>query len=124
MHQMCHAALRKARTRFGNKQHVTVCHKLRSRVTQILADPLSRAVANRDHAVFLAFVQRLMRACSNRAPTGIRNRALIVTLWRAQLRIGEALALKPSDIGEGTIRVLRGKSSTVSRPSTSKPKPS
>ncbi len=56
-------------------------------------------------------VQRLMRACSHRAPTGIRNRALIAILYRAGLRIGEALSLriKDLDLAEGTIRVLNGK---------------
>jgi integrase/recombinase XerD len=56
-------------------------------------------------------VQRLIKACSNRAPTGIRNRALIVMLWRGQLRISEALALRMKDIdaAAGTVRVLHGK---------------
>jgi site-specific recombinase XerD len=56
-------------------------------------------------------VESLIRACSNRAPTGVRNRALIVVLWRGGLRIGEALALKPKDLDPeaGTIRVLHGK---------------
>ena len=49
----------------------------------------------------------LMRACSNRAPTGIRNRALITTMYRGGLRLGETLALKPKD--RGTITVLHGK---------------
>jgi site-specific recombinase XerD len=53
----------------------------------------------------------LIKACSNRAPTGIRNRALIVTLWRCGLRVSEALALRTKDIDlkAGTIRVLHGK---------------
>jgi site-specific recombinase XerD len=47
----------------------------------------------------------------NLPPTGVRNRALVVLLWRAGLRISEALALMPKDLDatEGTIRVLRGK---------------
>ena len=53
----------------------------------------------------------LMRACSPRAPTGIRNRALIAILYRAGLRLAEALSLKPKDLDRdaGTLRVLRGK---------------
>ena len=53
----------------------------------------------------------LIGACSRRAPTGSRNRALIITLYRAGLRIGEALALKPKDLDAdaGTFRVLHGK---------------
>ena len=43
-------------------------------------------------------VVALMRACSRRAPTGIRNRALIAVLYGAGLRISEALALKPKDV--------------------------
>ncbi len=39
-------------------------------------------------------VKALIRACSNRAPTGIRNRALITVMYRAGLRLSEALALK------------------------------
>lgn len=56
-------------------------------------------------------VKSLIRACSNRAPTGIRNRALITVLYRAGLRLSEALALKPKDIDadRGTITVLHGK---------------
>jgi integrase/recombinase XerD len=45
-----------------------------------------------------ADVRALMVGCSKRAPTGVRNRALIALLWRSGLRISEALALKPSDI--------------------------
>jgi site-specific recombinase XerD len=56
-------------------------------------------------------VNALMRACSKRAPTGVRNRALIAVLYRGQLRISEALALKPKDLDRktGTVRVLHGK---------------
>ena len=56
-------------------------------------------------------VFRLIRACSNRAPTGIRNRALIVTLYRSGLRLSEALGLFPKDLDRdaGTLRILHGK---------------
>ena len=56
-------------------------------------------------------VKALIRACSMRAATGIRNRALIVVLYRAGLRVGEALALFPKDLDAqaGTIRILHGK---------------
>lgn len=56
-------------------------------------------------------IVRLLQACSPTAPTGIRNRALIVLLWRGGLRIGEALKLKPADVDAkaGTVRVLHGK---------------
>ncbi len=56
-------------------------------------------------------VGRLIGACSRRAPTGVRNRALIAVLYRAGLRISEALDLFPKDLDleAGSIRVLRGK---------------
>lgn len=56
-------------------------------------------------------IDALMASCSNRAPTGIRNRALLVVLWRGMLRINEALHLKPADFNatDGKIRVLVGK---------------
>ena len=58
-------------------------------------------------------VRGLIRACSNRAPTGVRNRAMIVVIYRGGLRIAEALALRPKDVNPdaGTIRILRGKGS-------------
>lgn len=53
----------------------------------------------------------LISACSPRAPTGVRNRALIATLWRTGLRVGEALALelRDVDLDAGTLRVRHGK---------------
>ena len=56
-------------------------------------------------------IDLVLKQCSRRAPTGIRNRALFVLLWRGGLRISEALALMPKDIDviKGTIRILHGK---------------
>ena len=56
-------------------------------------------------------VKSLIQCCSNRAPTGIRNRALITVLYRGGLRLSEALALKPKDLDPdaGTVTVLHGK---------------
>lgn len=55
-------------------------------------------------------VERLLGACSG-SPIGLRNRALIVAMWRGGLRVSEALGLLPKDFdqAEGTLRVLRGK---------------
>ncbi len=52
----------------------------------------------------------VMRACGSR-PEGVRLRALIVVLWRAGLRISEALALAESDLDRrrGAVLVRRGK---------------
>ncbi len=58
-------------------------------------------------------IRALLDGCSRRAPTGVRNRALILTLWRAGLRIDEALTLGPQDVKledhEPVIRVRRAK---------------
>jgi integrase/recombinase XerD len=56
-------------------------------------------------------VHALLGACDAGTLSGIRNRALLVLLWRTGLRCAEALALRPSDIDfeAGTVRVLRGK---------------
>jgi site-specific recombinase XerD len=58
-----------------------------------------------------AEIAALLRQCSVKAPTGIRNRALIAVMYRAGLRISEALALRPADVNpaDGTLRVLHGK---------------
>jgi integrase len=52
-------------------------------------------------------VRALIKACSNRASTGIRNRALLVLLYRAGCRISEALRLLPKylDRAAGTATV-------------------
>ena len=56
-------------------------------------------------------VAAIIGACSARSRTGIRNRALLILLYRSGLRISEALALKPSSIDweRRTCRVLHGK---------------
>lgn len=55
-------------------------------------------------------VVRLLDQCGD-TPTEIRNRALIVLLWRAGLRVSEALALRPHhvDFEARTVTVMRGK---------------
>ena len=58
-----------------------------------------------------AEVCALMSVCGRHAPTGQRNRALIALLYRAGLRINEALSLYPKDLelNDGSVRVLNGK---------------
>ena len=55
-----------------------------------------------------AEVQALIGKCSSRSVSGIRNRAMLTLLYRSGLRVGELLALKPSDVdfGQHTIRLL------------------
>lgn len=56
-------------------------------------------------------IDRLLRVCSKRAPSGRRNRALLALLWRSGLRLGEALALTPKDVDlqEFVVRIQEGK---------------
>jgi len=58
-----------------------------------------------------AEVRALLAACDGTTLTGMRNRALLVVLWRAGLRIAECLALRECDIdlSAHTIRVRFGK---------------
>jgi site-specific recombinase XerD len=55
-------------------------------------------------------VEALLKACGKSA-TGLRNRAAICLMWRAGLRVSEALAIEARDIDltAGTVRVRRGK---------------
>lgn len=56
-------------------------------------------------------IAQLMQGCSPKCPTGLRNRALIVCLWRAGLRVSEAIALAPKDFdpAKGLLRIHNGK---------------
>jgi site-specific recombinase XerD len=56
-------------------------------------------------------VKRLINSCSRRSPTGIRNKAFLVVLYRSGLRVSEALGLMPKDcdVQAGTLRVLKAK---------------
>jgi len=56
-------------------------------------------------------IDALLQACGSDKWTDRRNSALIVLMYRAGLRVSEALALRPCDIDldSGAIRVLHGK---------------
>lgn len=56
-------------------------------------------------------VRALMGAASRQGECGVRDRALIATLFRSGLRIAEALDLMPKDVdlGTGAVAVLEGK---------------
>jgi len=55
-------------------------------------------------------VMMLLAACGD-DPLGLRDRALVAVMYRAGLRVSEALALLPKDIDQTrrAVRVLRGK---------------
>jgi integrase/recombinase XerD len=57
-------------------------------------------------------VSAIIGQCSRRAPTGIRNRALLTLLYRSGLRVSEILAVRPSDVdlAKHSIRLLDTKS--------------
>jgi integrase len=57
-------------------------------------------------------VVALLGRCSRRAPTGIRNRALIMLLYRSGLRVSEALSIRAADVNldSHSIRLLDTKS--------------
>jgi integrase/recombinase XerD len=56
-------------------------------------------------------VAAIIAQCSAKAPTGIRNRAMLTLLYRSGLRVSEVLALRPADVNldAHTVRVLHGK---------------
>lgn len=56
-------------------------------------------------------VRQLIKSCSGKAATGLRNKALVAVLYRCGLRISEALSLHLKDIDAeaGSLRVLKAK---------------
>ena len=56
-------------------------------------------------------VAAIIGGCSPKAPTGIRNRAMLWLLYRSGLRVSEIVALRVSDVDLSldTVRVLHGK---------------
>ena len=65
---------------------------LPSPVGSVDETPLSNELLTPEEAV------ALVAASSSRAPTGLRNRALVAMMYRSGLRPGEALALHPGDV--------------------------
>lgn len=93
-----------------------MCAGRRSReleITSRKSAPAARAperapnVAASDELLTHDEARQLIRSASNRAPTGIRNRALIAMMYRVGLRPGEALALRVSDVNlvEATVSI-------------------
>jgi site-specific recombinase XerD len=62
-----------------------------------------------------AEVQAMIGLCSTRAPTGIRNRAMLMLLYRSGLRVSELTQLRPSgvDLAHHSLRLLDTKSGTA-----------
>jgi site-specific recombinase XerD len=62
-------------------------------------------------------IEKLIGRCSRRAPTGLRNRALLVLGWRSGLRCQEALdlMLKDIDFDAALITVRHGKGDRTRR---------
>jgi site-specific recombinase XerD len=56
-------------------------------------------------------VQAVLKTCNLRYPTGVRDRALLGLMYRAALRVSEALDLAPGDVDHDRklIRVMHGK---------------
>ncbi len=52
---------------------------------------------------------RQLLACCTSGSLGLRNKALIMVLWRCGLRISELLDLRACDITPESVRVLHGK---------------
>jgi site-specific recombinase XerD len=99
----------------------TVCAGRRSRELEITSQETARAVTAPELTSKSSVVDELLthdearhliRSASNRAPTGIRNRALIAMMYRVGLRPGEVLALDVRDINldEGTVSIPARKS--------------
>lgn len=59
------------------------------------------------HVLTLEELKKLLGACSRKASTGLRNRALLALGYGAGLRVSEALALRVEDLDldAGTVRV-------------------
>lgn len=73
--------------------------------------PTNRGVKFPSEVLSVEEARRLVLAPSGCAPTGVRNRGLLAVMYGAGLRLGEVLALRPSDVDvdAGSIRVLHGK---------------
>lgn len=89
-------AVRSPVTLPGNRAGISPAHAGRTLPPEVLTPEEARA---------------LLRVPSPRAPTGIRNRALLAVLYRGGLRISEALALERRDLNSAacTLTVRHGK---------------
>lgn len=75
------------------------------------ATPWNRGHRNPTEILSASEIAKLLNQCSKRSGSGLRNRALIICLWRGGLRIAEALALtiEDVDLDRATLHVRHGK---------------
>jgi integrase/recombinase XerD len=59
----------------------------------------------------VAEARRLLDSLRDRSPAGLRDRAVLETLYATGIRAGELAAVKPGDVDteEGTLRIVQGK---------------
>lgn len=62
-------------------------------------------------------IEALLRSCSRRAPSGVRNRTILAVAYRCGLRVSEiiSLRLKDLDLDSGLITVRHGKGDRLRR---------
>ena len=73
------------------------------------AKPWNRGRTSPTELISPAEIAKLINQCGRASGMGLRNRAIIVTLWRAGLRVAELTALELKDIGTNSIHVRHGK---------------
>jgi integrase/recombinase XerC len=84
-------------------------------VTDALAVPANKGRKLPPELLTPEDVRALLAACSATAPTGVRNRALVATLYRAGLRLDEALTLHPADVDVAASVIHAGRAGGHSR---------
>src|SRR5438128_785724 len=79
--------------------------------------PANKGVRYVSEPLTVAEVHALLKACRRKSATGIRAAAMIVLGWRAGLRVGEVLLLRPADIDHerGVVHVLHAKGGSRKR---------
>jgi integrase len=80
-----------------NSSHASSCVPAPAELDGAMSSPAPEQAQGPRALLAESEVQRLLLAASERAPTGVRNRALVALLYCTGLRLGEALALAPGD---------------------------
>lgn len=73
--------------------------------------PWNRGLRTPTELITPAEVAKILAQCSKLSGSGLRNRALLLVMWRAGLRVAEALALEVRDVdtAQCTLHVRHGK---------------